>query len=85
MFIFCQVQIFIKFKGGITMNSEDIKKMQEVSARLTKEQSLKWISNNKSIIDSKMEELRQQEKKESDMLLEELSDEEKEEIFMILQ
>ena len=67
------------------MNSEDIKKMQEVSARLTKEQSLKWISNNKSIIDSKMEELRQQEKKESDMLLEELSDEEKEEIFMKLQ
>ena len=58
------------------MNHEDIKKMQEVSSRLTREKSLE--------LKDKMKELRQQEIEQEKMLLEELSEEEREEAFMVL-
>ena len=66
------------------MNHEDIKKMQEVSSRLTREKSLELKDKMKEDIDAKMKELRQQGTKQEKMGLEELSEEEREEAFMVL-
>ena len=66
------------------MNHEDIKKMQEVSSRLTREKSLELKDEMKEDIDAKMKELRQQGIKQEKMGLEELSEEEREEAFMVL-
>ena len=66
------------------MNHEDIKKMQEVSSRLTREKSLELKDKMKEDIDAKMKELRQQGIKQEKMGLEELSEEEREEAFMVL-
>ena len=66
------------------MNHEDIKKMQEVSSRLTREKSLELMDKMKEDIGAKMKELRQQEIEQEKMLLEELSEEEREEAFMVL-
>lgn len=54
------------------MNYEDIKKMQEVSSRLTREKSLELMNKMKEDIDAKMKELRQQEIEQEKMFLEEL-------------
>jgi len=66
------------------MNHEDIKKMQEVSSRLTREKSLELMDKMKEDIGAKMKELRQQEIEQEKMLLEELLEEEREEAFMVL-
>ena len=66
------------------MNHEDIKKMQEVSKRLTREKSFELKDKMKEDIDAKMKELRQQGIKQEKMGLEELSEEEREEAFMVL-
>lgn len=66
------------------MKPDDIKKMQEVASRLTREESLKMVNERKEIIDSKMEEIKQQEIEQDKIFLEELSDEEREEVFMVL-
>lgn len=60
------------------MNHDDIKKMQEVASRLTRE-----IIDDDNL-DAKMEGLRQKEIEQDKMYLEELSDEEHEEVFMVL-
>ncbi len=67
------------------MDSEsNIKKMQQVSSRLTEDQRLKWMHDNEKFIDAEMKKLRQQRKAEDEMFLKELPDEIREEVFMIL-
>ena len=56
------------------MNSDDIKKMQEVASRLTREYSLRYMEENKEKIDAKMQKIEQ----------EELSEEERDNAFMVL-
>ena len=62
------------------MNSDDIKKMQEVASRLTREYSLRYMEENKEKIDAKMQKIEQEEIRQEQFALEEIS----ENAFMVL-
>ena len=66
------------------MNSDDIKKMQEVASRLTREYSLRYMEENKEKIDAKMQKIEQEEIRQEQFALEELSEEERDNAFMVL-
>ena len=66
------------------MNSDDIKKMQEVASRLTREYSLRYMEENKEKIDAKMKKIEQEEIRQEQFALEELSEEERDNAFMVL-
>ena len=66
------------------MNSDEIKKMQEVASRLTREYSLRYMEENKEKIDAKMQKIEQEEIRQEQFALEELSEEERDNAFMVL-
>ncbi len=66
------------------MNPNDVEKLQEVSSRVTREHSLKFMEKNKEKIDAEMQKLIQSGLKEEQLALEELSEEEREDAFMVL-
>lgn len=67
------------------MNSDELRKMREVTSQMTREKSLQMTNERKKIIDAEMEKIRQRELEQDQIFLEELSDEERDEVFMVLQ
>lgn len=63
------------------MSPDDIKKMQEVASRNTKEHRLKFMKEN---IRAEMQKIEQEEIRQEQFALQELSEEERKNAFMVL-
>lgn len=66
------------------MSLDDIKKMQEVASRNTKEHRLKFMKENEENIRVEMQKIEQEEIRQEQFALQELSEEERKNAFMVL-